>query len=77
MATTTDRSAQELLRSAAGEVEAALALLDMRSSMCPECGLKHFANKIHGRLGEQLSGMPDKLRRVADKLDEELRQSTL
>ena len=40
-------TAQELLRHAAREIDAALAQLDTHSTDCPTCARKHFRNLTH------------------------------
>ena len=74
MATTTDRSAQELLRAAARDIEAALTRLDTSGDEhdCSACGVrhKHYRNMTHARTFEQLTGTPDKLRRLAERIEQ-------
>lgn len=64
-----EKTAQDLLRDAANVVEAALGKLDASREGCGECSLEHYKNKTQGRVHEQLSGLPDKLRRASDRLD--------
>lgn len=61
---------QELLREAARRIETVLVLLDTRGSYCPTCGRKHFENLPHARAYEQLTDTPDKLRRLAEKIEQ-------
>lgn len=63
-------TAQELLREAAQAIDSALAQLDTHSTDCPTCGRKHFRNLMHARTHEQLVDLPDKLRRVAEKVEQ-------
>ena len=74
MATTTDRSAQELLRAAARDIEAALTRLDTSGDEhdCSACGVrhKHYRNMTHARTFEQLTDLPEKLRRHAYRVEQ-------
>lgn len=60
----------DLLRSAARLVERTLIKLDMVEANCPTCEARLFRNREHARIYEQISDTPDKLRRLADRIDE-------
>ena len=68
------RRAQELLRAAARDIEAALTRLDTSGDEhdCSACGVrhKHYRNMTHARTFEQLTGTPDKLRRLAERIEQ-------
>ena len=65
-------TAQELLRDAAREIDAALAQLDTHSTECQACGRKNFRNLAHARTHEQLTDLPERLRRAAEKITDHM-----
>jgi len=69
--TTTPATPQQLLRDAAKTIEEATALLNTRSTPCGECGRKHYENLAQARAFEQLADVPDKLRRAAEKIEQQ------
>ena len=64
-----EKTAQDLLCEAAQYVEAALAQLNTSAKNCGECGLKHYIKLSDARVHEQLNGLPEKLRRAAERLN--------
>jgi hypothetical protein len=63
-------TAQELLREAARQIDAALAQLDTHSTDCPTCARKYFRNFAHARAHGKLADIPERLRRAADTVEQ-------
>jgi hypothetical protein len=61
-------AADELLDLAARCVENAMAQLNAQKTTCGSCSKEHYVDLKHGRAHEQLSGTPEKLRRIAASL---------
>lgn len=65
------KSADDLLASAARQVQMALSLLNRQSSVCGQCGQLEFDNRVEAKLGLQLEQVPDRLRKAARALKDE------
>lgn len=64
-------NADDLLASAARQVQIALSLLNRRSRVCGDCGQLEFENRTEAKLGLQLEQVPDRLRKASRALRDE------
>lgn len=64
-----DRSPERLLRDASRLIDQALIKLNMAKGTCEHCGRDWYENLTHARIYQGLTDLPDRLNRLANKLE--------
>lgn len=64
-----ERTPAQLLRDAAGLIEAASRSLNTKHTKCRECGIVHYEDLVQGRVHSRLDDLPKKLRGHAQALE--------